>query len=195
MIRRWSFHPKGRWFWGYDLYFQDSKSYLVFAGKIWVQTINTPYDEISPYMAFDGRTLFSVVTISTVLVALMSFTPHLMIKLKMEFSSQYGYSGQFIEDDVDFKLTNSRLSAMYASNRKTSVGIWYLFCLFQAGMYATIIKIQSGIFASVLNSNSGTLEGTLVESPSKEEFKNKNHLYESRINWHCLRSPLNLIKR
>ncbi len=110
-------------FGGFDLYYSKriagGWSDPVNLGK----DINTPYDEISPYLAFDGRTLFfssnNLMSMGGFDLFYASFDDK---SKKWTTPSNMGTPLNSSEDEKHFRLNKSRLSGLFSSNRKIGIG-------------------------------------------------------------------------
>ena len=108
---------------GFDLYYSIKNQGIwnepVNLGKV----INSGYDEVSPFLAFDGRTLIfssnNPMSIGGYDFFTSYFDDHsrswsLPVNLGLPLNSS--------EDERYFRLNKNRLSALFASNRKTGIG-------------------------------------------------------------------------
>lgn len=108
---------------GYDLYYSEKRN------NIWSDfinlgsTINSPFDETSPYLAFDGRTLFFSCN-GTNSIGGFDFFKSVFNDKQLVWSipENLGTPINSPGDEKNFRLNKTRLSAIFTSNRKTGVG-------------------------------------------------------------------------
>ncbi len=110
-------------FGGFDLYYAIRTSTGWSTPSNLGIEINSPFDEISPYLAFDGRTLFFS---SNNLNSVGGFDIFIAIfedkTKKWTLPQNMGTPVNSSEDEKHFRLNKNRLSGLLASNRKSGVG-------------------------------------------------------------------------
>ena len=108
---------------GYDLYYSSRRGSEWLVPKNLGTKINTGYDEISPFLAFDGRTLIFSSNNTRTMGGFDFFMSYFNDKT-MSWSSpeNLGKPINSAGDEKSMRLNKNRLSAIFSSNRKTGIG-------------------------------------------------------------------------
>ena len=108
---------------GYDLYYSSRRDSEWSVPKNLGDKINTGYDEISPFLAFDGRTLIFSSNNTRTMGGFDFFMTYFNDKT-MSWSSpeNLGKPINSAGDEKSMRLNKNRLSAIFSSNRKTGIG-------------------------------------------------------------------------
>ncbi len=118
-------------FGGYDLYYSEFKNGEWGEPVNFGDKINSQFDERSPFLSNDGRTLYFSSNNYNTLGGFDIFTAYYLDK-DMEWSTPVNMSLPINSpgDDLFFKLTEDGLKAVFASDRKTGYGGFDLYNAF-----------------------------------------------------------------
>ena len=110
-------------FGGYDLYLSVKSNGQWSRPENLGAEINSPFDEINPFLAKDGRTLYFSSNNRNSIGGMDVFKTHFDDnKLSWSTPENLGIPINSSEDDLYFKLANDGLKAYFSSSRKTGFG-------------------------------------------------------------------------
>ncbi|MEP7321854.1 MAG: OmpA family protein [Saprospiraceae bacterium] len=141
----------------FDLYYsirqKDTWTIPVNLGK----SINTPYDEISPYLAFDGRTLVFSSNNTRSMGGFDFFTTYFNDRTKLwSAPANLGAPLNSSEDEKHFRITKSRLSALFDSNRKSGEGGYDIYFAYFNQAWVPQVERSRPVFFGLVRQDTST---------------------------------------
>jgi outer membrane protein OmpA-like peptidoglycan-associated protein len=116
------------------------------------KTINTAYDEVSPFLAFDGRTLIFSSNNPLSMGGYDLFSSYFDDRSRSWTTPvNLGTPLNSSEDDRYFRLNKNRLSALFASNRKTGIGGYDIYFAYFNQAWAPQTERSKPVFFGEVN--------------------------------------------
>lgn len=148
-------------FGGYDLYYSARKSRDWSTPINLGSHINTPFDEISPYLAFDGRTLLFSSNNSMTMGGFDLFTAFYNDKtMTWSYPENLGKPINSAGDEKSMRLNKNRLSAIFSSNRKTGIGGYDIYFAYFKNAWIPQTERSKPINFSLVDSNKAHSDST-----------------------------------
>ncbi|MEP7266483.1 MAG: hypothetical protein ABI844_02570 [Saprospiraceae bacterium] len=168
---------------GYDIYFTRLTDHKWIEPQNLGKEINSRFDEISPYMAFDGRTLVfssnSTKSIGGYDLFVSTFDDN---TLKWSTPTNLGIPLNSSADEKNFRLNKNKLSAVFASDRKTGTGGFDIyFAYFKNAWVPQSERSRPVLFADVESKqvNQDPLTKTASSTSEKIRINDFKIYYES----------------
>ena len=161
---------------GFDLYICAYRNGQWSEGINLGTQINSRYDEVSPFLAYDGRTLFFSSN------RLTSIGGHDIFQTRFDDQKQQWQAPDNLSmpinsgaDDLHFRISKSGLTAHFASARKSGKGGFDIYAAYyRSPVQAQLVRSTPPIFYMVkdfqLFSESLASEGTKESNPSEGEI-------------------------
>ncbi|MBK7608790.1 MAG: OmpA family protein [Saprospiraceae bacterium] len=167
-------------FGGFDIYYSRKQNGQWSTPKNLGPSINTPYDEINPFLVFDGRTLIFSSNNTESMGGFDLFTSKYDDKsMAWATPSNLGMPVNSGDDEKYFRLDKSRLSAMFSSNRKSGKGGYDIyFAYFRQAWSPQVERSNPMFFADV---RSFVLNRPLHKDPSGSEVLQKINLANQTV--------------